>query len=284
MLTTENLTNVINSGIEQYNLIKSEKELLEKTLNGSLKILVDILSIVNPTAFGRSSRVRKIMKQFAQKLSNKMEWKYELAGILSQIGCVAIPDHILEKKYKGEPLTETENNMFNEHPKLGYDLVSKIPRLEDVAEVIHHQGMNDATHKNPEIDLCIKCLNITLDFDTLNSTGENIDTILEKLDHKFDSYPKYVFNALKEIVNGVLYLEQKSIALKDLQSGMVLSENVLSSTGLMLISKGQEVSLSLLARLKNFANTLGVKEPIRVFLSNEEMKDATEQAIEKDSK
>lgn len=41
-------------GSEQYRLITAEKQLLEQTLSRSLQVLLDILSIVNPTAFNRS--------------------------------------------------------------------------------------------------------------------------------------------------------------------------------------------------------------------------------------
>ena len=46
-----------------------EKELLEKTLKGSVNILVDILSLANPVAFSQSTRLRKYAVQIAQKLN-----------------------------------------------------------------------------------------------------------------------------------------------------------------------------------------------------------------------
>ena len=48
------LTSALTAGLEQYRLVNAEKNLLEQTLNKSVEVLVDILAIVNPTAFGRS--------------------------------------------------------------------------------------------------------------------------------------------------------------------------------------------------------------------------------------
>ena len=52
----ESLAKAIAAGVEQYRLVTAEKELLEKTLRGSIKVLTEVLSLVNPTAFGRAAR------------------------------------------------------------------------------------------------------------------------------------------------------------------------------------------------------------------------------------
>ena len=52
------MSSVLDSAIEQYRLQTLERDLLEKTLRGSINVLTEILSLVNPVAFGRASRVR----------------------------------------------------------------------------------------------------------------------------------------------------------------------------------------------------------------------------------
>ena len=44
----------INAGVYQYRLAMVEKELLEDTLMGSIKVLMEVLSAASPEAFGRS--------------------------------------------------------------------------------------------------------------------------------------------------------------------------------------------------------------------------------------
>ncbi|HNX60773.1 MAG TPA: response regulator, partial [Spirochaetota bacterium] len=85
----------IDDGIEQYRLIRSEKELLEKTLSGSIKLLVDILSVVSATAFSKALRIRKLVKKYAEIMELENGWQYEIAALLSQIGCITIPETIL---------------------------------------------------------------------------------------------------------------------------------------------------------------------------------------------
>ena len=59
----------LESGVSQYRLINAERELLEKTLNGSIKVLTQILSLLNPEAFGRASRISRYVREVALALS-----------------------------------------------------------------------------------------------------------------------------------------------------------------------------------------------------------------------
>jgi DNA-binding NtrC family response regulator len=47
------LGKAITAGLMQYRLVTAEKDLLENTLMGSIKVLTDVLSAVSPEAFGR---------------------------------------------------------------------------------------------------------------------------------------------------------------------------------------------------------------------------------------
>ena len=81
----------------------AERELLEKTLGGSVKILTEILSLVNPAAFGKASRLRRITTRLMAQLGVESSWMYEVAAMLSQVGCVVMPTEVVEKKYRNEP-------------------------------------------------------------------------------------------------------------------------------------------------------------------------------------
>jgi len=82
------LTKPINPGVlsksleaclEQYHLVTAEKELLEKTLSGSIKLLTEILALVNPTAFSKASRLKRFVHHIVEQLELQDIWKYELA-------------------------------------------------------------------------------------------------------------------------------------------------------------------------------------------------------------
>src|SRR3989304_7745085 len=129
----------LEAGVAQYRLITAEHELLSHTLSGSIKVLTDVLGLVNPAAFGRASRVHRLVRQLCREMGLRRAWLIEIAAMLSQIGCVAVPEETLSKIFKGENLSFAEGEAFLTHPQTGRDLLIAIPRLEEAAEIIAHQ-------------------------------------------------------------------------------------------------------------------------------------------------
>ena len=166
----------LNRGLEQYRLITAERELLEKTLMGSLKVLSEILSMVNPMAFSRATRTRRYVQHIGRKMqSSNGWWQFEVAALLSQIGCVTLPPDTLDKIYAQVPLTAGEQNMFDSHPTVARNLLTNIPRLESIARMIASQQQPFETYLPPEstskeestIALGAQILKVVLDFDQL---------------------------------------------------------------------------------------------------------------------
>jgi HD domain-containing protein len=82
--------------MEQHRLITAERALLEETLKGSIAVMTAILARVNPPAFSRAHRIRRYVEHMARELGLPDRWQYELAAMLSQIGCVAVPPGVME--------------------------------------------------------------------------------------------------------------------------------------------------------------------------------------------
>jgi response regulator RpfG family c-di-GMP phosphodiesterase len=133
------LLRTLEAASEQHRLITAERELLEQTLQGSIGILVEILSHINPAAFSRSHRIRRYVRHMVKQLKLPDAWQYELAATLSQIGCVVVPPEIMEKIHSRRPLSATEQDMFRSQSLLGHKLLAKIPRLEKVARMVAQQ-------------------------------------------------------------------------------------------------------------------------------------------------
>ena len=174
----DSLAKAIMAGMEQYRLVNAERELLEQTLKGAIQILTELLGLVNPEAFGRCSRIQKRVRSIALRMGLSDVWQYETAAMLSQIGGVIVPERILKRLYKGERLTEEESQLFEMHPMVGSDLIAKIPRMEQIAQMIGYQEKRfdgrgvprDALH-GEEIPLGGRILKVVLDFDILEAKG-----------------------------------------------------------------------------------------------------------------
>ena len=144
------LIKALSDGVRQYQLITAERELLEKTLRGSIKVLSEILHLLNPEAFGRASRITRYARKIASAMGVSDVWQIETAAALSQIGCVILPETALKKLYKGEELSGEESQLFAMHPYVGSDLLSHIPRMETIAKIIANQEKNFDDSESPQ--------------------------------------------------------------------------------------------------------------------------------------
>lgn len=258
---TEQLRQALQAGVEQYQLVTAEKQLLEETLNNSLQVLVDILSLVNPTAFSRSTRVKRLAREIAVQLGLRNPWEVEIAAMLSQIGCITVPEETLLKIAEYEPLTGRELDLYQHHPYIGHDLIAQIPRLEMVAEIIAHQ--NRRISDDPKINLIsdpdntpipgAHILKVVLDFDQMLTAGNLPHNAIGEMAKRDGWYDPQVLDTLKAILlkNADEYVSLK-VNIPDLQPGMILDETLTLGTGATLFSAGQEITLSLILRLVSF--------------------------------
>ena len=116
---TSVLVTAIALAQRQYRLITAEKELLDKTLKGTITVLSELLSLANPIAFSSGLRIKNLVVHLAEQLHLPNLWQFEIAALMSQIGCVTLPHDILNKFYAGQPLDPEEEAMYRNHPQVG---------------------------------------------------------------------------------------------------------------------------------------------------------------------
>lgn len=265
----------IAAALEQYRLICSERELLEQTLKGSIKLLIDILSISKPQEFNQLSRLRNLAKRIALRLNVEKLWEVDLALMLSPIGTITIPEYILQKRNFGEPLSPDEEKMYQSHPATAQDLLSNIPRLENVAEAIAYQMKNYHSQEpcsgvtEKEIPLLGRILKVVLDFNMLIKKSWSAAYALDYLHKNADYYDPEVLSALIIEVQNLKDWSQEDadgrlVKIKDLEVGMVLLNDFQDDKGLVLLPQGQEITPVLQKRLLNFAEKSRIRETVRV--------------------
>ena len=267
------LSRALSEGVEQYRLIKAEKELLENTVSGSIKMLIDVLSLVNPTAFGRGSRVRRLVRRMYEELKGDKPWEMEIAAMLSQVGCVTVPEEILAKIFQGGTLTDQERQMFTAHPQVGSALIANIPRLERAAEIIRYQekrfdgsGLPTDDVKGELIPLGARVLKVALDLDALTASGAESAAALMTLKSRSRWYDPAVVGVLERVLITQIKYDIRSVRTDSLTSNMILAENVMTRAGTLVIAKGQEVTTWVKIRLKNFSKNVGIREPFKVLI------------------
>ena len=270
----ETLGQALDEALELYRLRLAEKELLEETLKGSIKLLGDILSIVSPKLFSHSVRVRDLAKKLATQLALEDIWKIEVAAMLSQIGCITVPQEVLEKKHNGETLDDTETIAYLKHLDAGKKLLENIPRLEEVAEAIalqekHYDGGGYPGEDiyEQQIPIIARLLKVASDYEHEKSQGKSHTASLGALTVCARHYDPDVLEALKEIFRDVeKEFIVKEIRAKTVMPGMMLAEDVRTKNDLLLVAERQEVSEAMALCIQNFAENRNVIEPIRILV------------------
>lgn len=268
----EDFLQAVTAGVEQYRLVTAERELLEKTLKGSVKLMLDILSTLSPVAFGQSSRLSNMAGKVARRLGIEKPWEVELAVMLSQIGCVAIPQKILYKKLRGDPLTEEENETFQGHPMVGSRLLANIPRLEDAARAVKYQlkqydggGVPDGDIRGKAIPPAARILKALLDYDTMTTAGEKPLRALDNMRGYMHCYDPEVYAALEaEVMSVEQGFVVRGVSWREITPGMLLADDVRNKFGTVLVARGSEITDVLKERIINFARYGNIVEPIKV--------------------
>ncbi|MEX2494363.1 MAG: HD domain-containing phosphohydrolase [Nitrospirales bacterium] len=263
----------LEAGIKQYQLIRAEKELLEQTLTGSLKALADVLSLFNPEAFGRASRLKRYVLELAQQMGISDIWRLEIAATLSQIGAIILPETILQKINTGKPLTSDETKAFYQHPCTGRDILTNIPRMQEVADIIMYQhkhfdgsGTPNDGRQGEDLPLGARLLKVAIDFDGFRIQDMPPNDACEKLQERTGWYDPKVLQALKDAFVHEQEFKLLHISLTELQPHMVLAAGIYDSKNNLLVGKGQDLSEWMVARLKQMGGGQSVQEPIRVIV------------------
>ena len=269
-VTAEDLTLTLRACVAQYDLMLREKELLEKTLAGAIRVLSEVLHLANPVAFNKGTRICQYVRHIAGKLCFSNTWQYEIAAMLSELGCFTLTPDLLEAIHAGEPLTPEHERIYSQHPQIAHDLLARIPRLELVADMILQQKEvpTDLSRSlSPDAESVrrgAQMLRVSLAFDRLLSTGSERQEALLALSRNPAEYDAKMVAALKDFRTSRGPTELRAIDVRNLRTGMILNEHLRSTTGMLLAAKGQEVSHALLKAVHNFVEVGTVKGTVLV--------------------
>jgi response regulator RpfG family c-di-GMP phosphodiesterase len=270
------LINALDAAQAQYQLIHTERELLEGTLNGSIELLLEILSIVAPTISGQAMELRETAAEMARSLRVASTWEIEIATMLSHIAYVTLPPETLAKTRSGEELSSAEQQIVAHLPETGHKLLSNIPRLKTVADIVLYQrknfdgsGIPDDDVSGEDIPIESRILKILHDLkERKNKLQISMEEALEQMQNDTRAYDPRVlqtvawfFSAGAEEAN---MSPPTDIGISELRPGQILVSNVETDDGRLLFAAGQKLSAAIVERLLNYHRIHKIKEPLQV--------------------
>jgi len=261
----DTLVKGIESAIRQHNLITAEKELLEQTLAGSLRVLIDARALSGDDETCPSKLVRKWSKEAAKGLNIKPAWPLEMAANLFDIARFAIPAELTLKIKLGKELTPAEQTILNNMPQNSHDLIANIPRLSKIANIVlHHMRGFDGSGlpKNgpvgAELPLESRVLKIVHDAAEHHIKGATLAESFQILEGDpaydpglLDRIRSYLLNAAFDGKEGE-EMETIPLAVQSLEPGMLIAGNVEGENGNLLLAAGERISDVQIALLRNW--------------------------------
>lgn len=264
----------LSDAIEYYELANAEKELLSKTLTGSLQVMSDLLVIARPKAFSQSIRIRELVRKIISQMEVGNGWQIEIASMLSQIGCITVPADIMDKVWRNLVLNDEEKRIYLRQAVISGELISRIPRMEKVAEIITYQnkhfdgrGFPADGRSEDEIPLGSRILKVALDYDQLISADKTAADAIATMKKRQGRYDPGILGRLEQIVPETPVRKKykiKKADISELSEGMYFSENLISSSGIVIGEKKQLITKPLIETIRNYSERGEISEPISV--------------------
>jgi response regulator RpfG family c-di-GMP phosphodiesterase len=260
----DQLRAAIEAGVAHHRLLVAEKVLLQETLIGCIKALVDILAITNGVAFGRATRVKRLATDVAALLGVPNFWQLEAAAMLSQIGYISLPVELVEKLYYGKRLTSEERALADGAPAIAKKLLGHIPRLEPVMEILAACLQTNSDLPDGLIKLGARILSLVLDYDAQIAQGHSVEVAMSALRAQSGRFDHKLLESLESLVGlGAGTPEVKEVLVSRLTPGMVFMHDLFTQVGTLLVPKGFEVTETFLERARNFGPGI-LQEKVRV--------------------
>jgi response regulator RpfG family c-di-GMP phosphodiesterase len=277
------LLRALFDAVDQHRMITAERELLELTLRGSVAALLETLSLANPVAFARATRIQQIVRQLIDATAPENAWCIEIAAMLSQIGTVVLAPATIAKLNSGARLSPEEELQVRVLPWHAERLLAHVPRLEVVRQIIHDQAIPydrsgpahpDRPGSSNEIQLertavlGAQMLRVAVDLEALESWGAHRHAALTTMGRRLGSYDPTLLKALLASVEPEVgeanALPMLTLMVQELKPGMTIARDVTDSAGRLLVGRGYKVTESLMERIRNWKEATAVREPIYV--------------------
>ncbi len=290
----------LNATLEQKVLARTEElrqtnmflelayEQLQESYYAAIPVFANLVQLREGTREGHSARVAELARDVARhmRLDDDTVRHVYFAGLLHDIGKIGLPDALL--KIPSANLSTTQRKVIERHPVTGQALLMGMEPLQTTASFIryHHETFDGKGYPDriagERIPLGARVLATVNDYDGLRS-GALLDDQLSVLDalgflqeRAGTRYDPAVVEAVAKVVEarerGEGMVHELRLAPDELTAGMVLSRDLQSRDGLLLLSKGHRLNDILIAKIRSFVQDDGSRPIIHIYAEDEFVK------------
>jgi len=240
-------------------------EKLKKGFITSIRVFSNLIEMRGGSLAGHSHRVAELSRMIAQKMGMKDNEVQDvfLAALLHDVGKIGLPDYLLEKSYAS--LTGEERSIVYKHPIKGQTALMALEQLHGAAILIrsHHEHFDGHGYPDKlvglEIPLGARIIAVANEYDavqigTLTSKRlKQPDAVLFIQEGRGQRYDPAVVDAFMSVTkSSTQAVQELALHLEQLKSGMVLSRDLMSNEGDLLLSKDHVLDASLIGQIRGF--------------------------------
>lgn len=273
----DEMEGAIRNGLTHHARVIRERALLEKTLAGSVKILIEMLSLFHADAFRKTGVMRQWAMKVAKALGIKKTWDLEMAVMFSPLGEALLPKDILSRYRSAKSLTDPQREMLSRAPEQTRDLLRNIPQFERIAEVLYFSnrgydgsGFPSDGPVGKDIPLNSRILKILTDL-WYASPDSGLDmAAFEALGINRKQYDPKLLQIVRETLLADEIDKSQSVQIvschiRALHPGDVLVDDILTDgSHELVLSRGHQLTETTIKRLWQFDRLSGLRQPIRV--------------------
>lgn len=234
----------------------------------AIHIFGHLMELRSGAVAGHAQRVAELAKVIGQQLGLNEEALKDLdfAATLHDIGKIGFSDKLINKAYQS--LGESERKLVERHSAVGETMLMAMQPLQAASRLIrHHHERHDGKGypdrlRGEEIPLGARILAVANDFD-----GLQIGTLLGKClnvlearayieDHAGSRYdPEVVqtfLGVLKSLPAEAMNVTEVCMRVSSLRPAMVLSRDLVTADGIMLLAKGNVLDENFIERIQRF--------------------------------
>ena len=244
---------------------------LKKGFITSIRVFSNLIEMREGAMSGHSHRVAEMSRAIAQKMNvNDAEAQdIFLAALLHDVGKIGFPDYLLEKPFAN--LTNEERLEVAKHPAKGQTALMALEQLNGAAKLIrsHHERYDGTGYPDRLAGLAIplgaRIIALANEYDAvqigmlLSKRLKQADAVLfiqEGRGHRYDPAVVDAFmSVMRSISNAAQTVLELALRSEQVQTGMVLSRDLMSGHGELLLSKDHLLDASLIEQIKSFKQT-----------------------------
>jgi len=250
--------------VRHHELLVAEQVLLEQTLRGAVGVLVDMLGLIHPVAFGRTTRVVELVAHLVRPYQLADAWQLDLAAMLSQLGCVTLDATLIEAAEFG-PLDPPQRAAFARHPAAGAGFLARIPRLDGVAAMVAAQLLDAPPAGSPTVQLGGEALQLAIQVDRDHGPGVSLAEAVGRTLARRPWTPQLAtsLRSFRPAGAGAGHT-LAALSARDLRPRMILEENATSQRGELWLAQGLVLTEVAVQRLRALAERGLLREPVAV--------------------